>query len=198
MTAEQQARAAWYEAHDGLREFVQPFFSLDVGRRLASEACGLWVRNALDGKVPDTCAYALTFDAVSHLVIQQPGPTSLVSPGALSMRYPLSQSLLPYQLAKLYWDIWKAGQLLKWDQKIRNRASKGVSEAWPSGPVYWTSLDPLGIGPLAGPLGRRAVEVLAEHECTDNSLCNEAAEKWEAEDKRTETWFTARRLERLE
>lgn len=198
MTAEQQARAAWYEAHDGLREWVQPFLSIALGRRFASKSCGYWVRQALDGHTPQTCAYDLLFQAMRHVVGLEPGMPELGIPELLHDTPDSTRTLLPYQMSKLYWDIWKAGQLLKWDQKIRNRASKGVSEAWPSGPVYWTSLDPLGIGPLAGPLGRRAVEVLAEHECTDNSLCNEAAEKWEAEDKRTETWFTARRLEGLE
>lgn len=194
MTAEQQARAAWYEAHDALRAWVQPYMSLELGRSLASKACGFWVRKALDGDVPTTCAYALLFEAMQHVAAQNGSLAKLGVPEVLDDLPDGSRTLLPYQMSKLYWDIWNAGQLLKWDRNIRNRASKGVSASWPSGPVYWSSLDSSGIGALAESLGRRAVVVLSEHECTDCSLCNEAAEKWEAEDQRTEIWFTARRL----
>ncbi len=198
MSREEQARAVWYEAHDALREWVQPYVSVLLGRRFASEACGLWVRNAADGKVPTTCAYALVYDAMRHVLSEQPAMAELPLPAALQPPLHSSTALLPYQLSKIYWDIWKAAQLLHWDQKIRNRASKGISETWPFSPDGLTSVDIVGLSPLAAPLGRRAVAVLDEHECVDCAICNEAAVKWEDEDKRTELWFTAQRLSRKE
>ena len=198
MTREALALATWFDTHEELRGFLQPLVSIGMGRRMASDACGLWVRNAGDGKVPTTCAYALAFDAVSHVLISEPGPTELVSAAALSLLYPLPHSELPWTLAKLYWDIWKAGQLLSWDKKTVNRASKGISDHWPWGPSQYAALDPNVSSHLAKPLGRRAVEVLDEHECLDCAICTEWAEKWEAEHARTEAWITARRQQRKE
>lgn len=198
MSSEELARSIWYEVHDGLREWVQPYVSVLLGRRLASEACGLWVRNAADGKVPTTCAYALAYEAMRHVLAEQPGMIEGGLPAGLEPPMQSPTSLLPYQMSKLYWDVWKASELLHWDQKIRNRASKGVSSAWPWGPHQCAGVDVEGLSPLAGPLGRRAVAVLVEHECLDCAICTEAAVKWEDEDKRTEQYFTARRQQREE
>lgn len=198
MTAEQQARAAWYEAHDALRAWVQPHMSLEIGRSMASKACGLWVRSALDGQVPFTCAYALLFEAMQNVVAQEGSLVKLGVPEVLDELPDGSRTLLPYQMSKLYWDICKAGRLLKWDKQICNRASKAVSGSWPSGPVHWASLDPDGIGVLAKSLGRRAVVVLSEHHCLACEVCVEMAGYWDDEDQRTERWFTVRRLEKAE
>lgn len=198
MTRQQLAAAAWYEAHWELREYLENYVSIELARNVASKACGLWVRKAADGEVLTFGPYAGLYEAAQYCLGHDTGmayvehsedPYSDVKP---------STTLLPYQLAKLYTDIWSAAQLLSWDRKTVNRASKGISEVWPSNATSCMSIDPDGPGPLALALGRRAVDVLSEHRCLDCAICTEAATRWEADDRRTEEWFTARRLSRSE
>ena len=198
MNSEQQLRAAWFEAHDEVRAYLQPFASIELGRKLASQACGYWVRKAADGAVPSSCAYASLFEAAAYLLVHHPAMPCTVSEQKLHDNIPYASTLLPYQMSKLYVDVWKAGQLLGWERKLINRASKYVSEVWPSSATCHTAFDLQGLGPLAEPLARRAVAVLSEHQCLECEICDQASQRWEDEDKRTEEWFTAQRLSRLE
>jgi len=193
-----QIQAAWYAAHDAVRAYLQPFASVPLGRSLASQACGLWVRKAADGETMSSCPYAGLFEAAAHALIHLPSMPCDVDEHVLIHAIPLDNSMLPYQMSKIYVDVWKAGQLLGWEKKLINRASNYVTASWPVNPTCYATFDPNGIGPLAEPLARRAVETLDQHQCLDCTICTDASERWEDSDKATEQWFTAQRLQRKE
>lgn len=198
VTLEEQLRAVWYEAHQEIRVFAQEWTDLKVGRSVASVACALWVRHSLDGRQSHTGPYGLLYAAAYDTV--KLTPYGMLQPSAEEAEHkiPMNTTVLPYQLAKIYVDIWKAGQLLHWDRKTANRATRALSIIWPAGAESWFPLGGDEINPLAGPLARRAVETLSHHECLDCAICTEAAVRWEGADRATEEWFTARRLAKEE
>lgn len=198
MNREEQARAAWYEAHTVLREFLEPLTGMDKARELASKACGYWLQAAADGMVTPYGPYAQLYAAAIHAVQQECGVLLMATIGTLERAVPVSQTLLPYQLSKIYTDVWKAAQFLAWDRKIIHRAAKGVAQSYPDSPTTWAPLGIDWIGPLVLPLGRCAVEVLSTHECLECEICAQAAVRWEDDDSRTEKWNTNQRLARLE
>lgn len=198
MTREQQLSAAWYEAHQELRVFLEPWTYIEKARAVATASCALWVRHALDGRQyqsgPYGGLYALAYET-AKLSISGPA----LPPAEVAERLiPIDRTLLPYQLSKIHADVWKAGQFLHWDRKTANRVTRALSLIWPSSAETWAPLGPDMINPLAIPLARRAVETLNHHTCLDCAICTEAAVRWEGADRATEEWFTERRLLREE
>jgi hypothetical protein len=195
---EEQYFTAWYEAHGALRTYLEPWTDVDMARQLASTAVAVWMQSAADGEQPPSGPYAALYAAAYILL------------GSLSIRYevpddvtamqavPLNTTLLPYQLSKLYVDIWKAAQFLAWDRKTIHRVSRGLALIWPVSDSGWAPLGPVELGRLVPPLARRAVETLEHHRCLDCAICTEASLRWENADRATEEWFTERRLARME
>jgi len=198
VSREEQLRAAWYEAHQELRDFLEPYTHTDRARVIATTACALWMRKALDGYVSVTGPYGLLYVAAYEVATHAVGSTDLPEISEAEKRVPINKTLLPYQLSKIYVDCWKAGQLLSWDRKTANRATRALSLIWPVTSEGWATIGPDEINPLAVPLARRAVETLNHHECLDCSICTEAALRWEEADHATEEWFTGRRLTKEE
>lgn len=189
-----QLGAAWFEAHQELRAFLETWLDIEVARTMASRALGIWVQQALDGVEPPLGPYANLFVAAHYCLTAKidgrPGP----SREEAWLQAPMDRTLLPYQVAKIHTDLWKAGQLLAWDMRTIHRVSRGLSLVWPSSATHWTTLDPGVETKLVGSLLRCAVESLSEHRCVDCLVCAEHALRWEKADERTEQWFTARRL----
>lgn len=194
MTPEERLTAAWFEAHQELRVFLEHWTYVDKARAVATASCALWVRHALDGRVAHSGPYGLLYAAAYETAKMTVGGMDVAPPEEAERLIPLDKTLLPYQLSKIYTDCWKAGQLLHWDRKTANRATRALSMLWPTGPTGWCEIGPDKINPLAIPLARRAVETLEHHTCLDCAICTEAAVRWESADRATEEWFTARRL----
>lgn len=198
VSREEQLRAAWYEAHQELRTFLDPLTWIEKSRATATAAISLWVRRAVDGYTAPVGPYGLLYGEAFALANTLPGFSDVPDVAALYAQIPLNRSLLPYQLSKIYTDIWRAGQLLHWDRKTANRATRALSLVWPTSPRDWSLLGPDEVNPLAIPLARRAVDVLGEHTCVDCTICTEAALRWEDADRVTEAWLTNVRLKREE
>lgn len=198
MNREEQLLKAWFEAHGALRDYLEAWCDVDTARSVASSACAIWMQQAADGVAPAVGPYANLY-ACAYAVL---GPLSIrfvVPDESSALRaVPYNTTLLPYQLSKIYVDIWKAAQLLHWDRKTVHRVSRGLSLVWPVSDTGWAPLGVTELGNLVPPLTRRAVETLNHHRCLDCAICTEAAVRWEAADRSTEEWFTARRLEALE
>lgn len=198
MNRERQLRQFWFDAHQALRIYLEKWTSIEVARALASHACAIWMQHAADGLVEKVGPYVglhkAAYAVLSPLSMTYDVPTWEDAQRAIAD----SGTLLPYQAAKVYVDVWRAAQLLSWDRKTIHRASKGLSVVFPSGPTGWLPLGQADLGRLVPPLARRAVEVLETHRCLDCQICAESALRWEDADIATEQWFTARRLEREE
>ena len=186
----------WYEAHTVLREYLEQYVANDVARTLASRACSVWVQSAADGNRPQRGPYAYLYTCAIVVLQENLGMGLTIAVCDLEVAIPVSTELLPYQLAKLFTDVWKAGQLLSWDRKTIHRAAKGLSKRWPDSPSTWCELVGDEMSPLVLPLARRAVAVLSEHQCLDCQICGEAAVRWEEDDQRTEVWNANQRLAR--
>lgn len=198
MNREDQAAAAWYQAHGAIRTYLETWCDVDMARQIASSACAIWVEQAADGTQPSVGPYANLYACAIGVL----GPMSLTvevpSLEAAQDAVPLNTTLLPYQLSKIHTDVWKAGQLLHWDRKTIHRAARGLSLIWPVSDSGWAPLGVQELSPLVPPLTRRAVETLNHHRCLDCAICTEAAVRWENADAATEQWFTQRRLARKE
>lgn len=195
---DEQLSAAWYEAHSAIRVYVETWMDVDTARAVASSACAVWVQSAADGDAVQPAPYALLYGCAYILMadysMQFDRPTEADAVQAV----PLNTTLLPYQLSKIYVDIWKAAQLLHWDRKTIHRVAMGACRTWPVTAGGWAELGSQPLGKLVPPLVRRAVETLNHHRCLDCAICTEAAVRWENADRATEQWFTARRLQREE
>jgi hypothetical protein len=198
VSREEQLQTAWYEAHQELRKYLEPWTYLETARSIASVACALWVRKALDGWVSHTGPYGLLYEGAYETAKLSEAGMNVPDLAVAERTIPTHGTLLPYQLSKIYVDCWKAGQLLHWDRKTANRATRALSMIWPTTASSWAPLPPDKINPLAAPLARRAVETLNHHECLDCAICSEAAVRWESADRATEEWFTGRRLKKEE
>lgn len=198
MNREEQLRAAWYEAHQELRVFLERWTYVEKARAVATVTCALWVRHALDGRQFHTGPYAGLYAAAYETAKLSIGGMEMPDAEEAQEFIPIDATLLPYQLSKIYVDCWKAGQLLHWDRKTGNRATRSLSLIWPVSAAGWAQLGPDMINPLAVPLARRAVETLNHHQCLDCDICTEAAVRWEGADRATEEWFTTRRLSKEE
>jgi hypothetical protein len=198
VTREEQLSAAWYEAHNAIRMYAETWMDVDTSRAVASSACAVWVQAAADGGATHAAPYAnlytCTYILMANHSMQFNRPTEA---DAVAM-IPLNTTLLPYQLSKIYVDIWKAAQLLHWDRKTIHRVARGMSMIWPVSDSGWAPLGVRELGPLVPPLVRRAVETLEHHRCLDCAICTEAAVRWEDADRATEQWFTSRRLAKEE
>lgn len=198
MNREEQLRAAWYEAHQGLRDYLEPWSDIDTARRLASHACGIWVQMAADGVSlsagPYASLYACAYQTLTALSLTFEIPTDAIALSAV----PVNTTLLPYQLSKIYVDVWKAAQLLHWDRRHIHRLAVGLGTVYPVTPHDWAELGSQPLGNMVPPLARRAVEVLEDHQCLDCQICAAGALRWEDADRATERWFTDQRLEREE
>jgi hypothetical protein len=195
---EEQLRATWFEAHQELRKFLEQWTYVDKARAVATVSCSLWVRHALDGRVTHSGPYGLLYAAAYETARMTVGGMDLPAIDVAEETIPMHATMLPYQLSKIYVDCWKAGQLLRWDSKTMNRATRPLSLIWPTSASSWIELGSDKINPLAIPLARRAVETLNHHRCIDCAVCTEAAVRWEKADEATEQWFTGRRLKREE
>lgn len=194
----EQAKAAWFEAHQDVRFWLEPFLEIELANRVASRACAHWVRVALDGDQTTNGPYQDLFKLAFGAISGRPGSVDLPSWSELEQGIPYDTKLLPYQLSKLYSDFWKAGQLLKWDNKTSNRASRALVGIYPINEWQWESFHPLDTYRAAEALARCAFDVLSTHTCEDCTTCIEHAERWENADACTEAWFTGRRLARKE
>lgn len=195
---EEQAFTAWYEAHQGLRTYLEAWMNVEQARQLASSATAIWMQQAADGVEPSVGPYAnlyaCAYAAMGPLSITFELPDDVTAMEAI----PINTTLIPYQLSKLFVDIWKASQLLSWDRKTIHRVARGLALIWPVSDSGWAPLGVVDLGKLVPPLVRRAVETLEHHRCLDCAICTEAALRWENADRATEEWFTERRLTRTE
>lgn len=198
MTREEQLAAAWYEAHQEVRTYLEPALGADQARVSASVACALWFQNAADGGNPATGPYGHLFAAAFYTAQQVAQGLATLDQVAMDKRIGIDRTLLPYQLSKIHTDIWKTAQLLHWDRKTVHRVSIGLSLVWPVSDSGWAPLGTRELSPLVLPLFRRAVETLTHHTCLDCAICTEGAVRWEDADRATEQWFTGRRLAKEE
>jgi len=194
----EQLQTAWWNAHQELREYVEPFVTIDQARHVASLAVGYWVEMAADGHQPATGPYGQLFAAAYGCIKAITAMTDEDSIEKMEDRVPADNSMLPYQLSKIYVDIWKASQLLSWDRKTIHRLGRGAAVVWPVSDGGWAELGVTPLGKLVPPLVRRAVEVLDLHQCIGCNICAQAALRWEQADSHTEAWATNRRLKREE
>lgn len=198
MTRAELLMTAWYEAHQELRTFMRPYCDEEIGRRLASTAFALWTGLAADGYQPKVGPYGQLFASCYAAAKPVLGTMLLDDDVAIEARVPLDSSMLPYQLSKIYVDIWRAAQLLSWDRKTRNRAARGFGLVYPVLQGGWAQLGSQPVGKLWPPLLRRALDVLEQHQCLDCTICGQGALRWETADANTEAWSTDRRLRREE
>jgi len=184
---------AWWDAHQELRVFLARWVTADQALPMASVACGWWIERAADGEQPSTGPYVALYASAVAVVNLDIGMGGSIPLDIAAIHIPVSTSLLPYQLSKIHADIWKAGQLLRWDRKTIRRVSKGITRVWPVSPGGWAEMGLEPLGNLVPPLVRRAVAVLDEHECLDCKICEETAVRWENADTRTDEWFAGAR-----
>lgn len=194
----EQAKAVWFDAHQDVCHWLEPFLEFELARRVASRAAAKWVRCALDGEQGRHGPYEGLFLLAFGSIAGRSGSVDLPSWDELHEAIPYDTKLLPYQLCKLYTDIWQAGQLLKWDHKTSNRVSRALAEVYPVTQWQWEHLDPEQSHQAAHALASCAFDVLSTHVCEDCPICLEHATRWENADACTEAWFTGRRLARKE
>jgi len=198
VTREEKLSAVWYEAHMGLREYLEAWVDVDTARTAASKACAIFVEQAADGmqlKVgPYGQLYAAAYACIGPLSMRFEIPSDEIAQAAV----PAHARRLPYDLSKVYTDVWKASQLLHWDRKTIHRVTRGLALTWPVSDSGWAELGVTPLGNLVPPLVRRAVETLDHHRCLDCKICTEAAVRWEYGDNCTEAWLTARRVAKEE
>lgn len=190
----EQAKTAWYEAHQEITTFLLNWVGPSTAKVLASGSCGLWIRRAMDGFDTTTGPYGLLYAIAYELVKLSPNGMFVPNEYKAQDFIPLDTRLLPYQLSKLYVDSWKAARLLGWDRQTINRVTRALSAAWPTSQWEWAELEPEMISRLAPGLASCAFDVLSVHECLDCDICSEASARWEQGDIVTERWFTGRRL----
>lgn len=198
MILEDRLQAAWFEAHQELRVWLEQWMYVEKARMVATVSCALWVRHALDGQVAYLGPYGLLYVAAYETAKLSVGGADMPEAKVAEQSIPMHATMLPYQLSKIYVDCWKAGQLLHWDRKTGNRVTRALSLIWPTTASSWAPLGQDQVNPLAVPLARRAVETLGHHTCVDCAICTEAAVRWEKADETTEAWFTGRRLQKEE
>lgn len=194
MSRTEQLQAAWFEAHQELREFLSQWTYEEQARQIASTACSYWVQRAADGEQPETGPYVALYASAVAVLNQTSFAAATIPLDLAAAAIPTDRTLLPYQLSKIHTDVWMAGQLLSWDRKTIHRLARSLVHVYPAFGGRPVEMVAAFSNKLALPLLRRAVEVLDEHKCLDCKICGESAVRWEDADRRTEEWFTGARL----
>lgn len=188
--------ALWYQVFWLLHNFLCEFVDAEDVRPYAAKACSLWFQNAADGVETTQGTYRALWAAAEHVIAEANPMSMLGRVDDVESGIPLDKGRLPCESASLYAAIWQSAQLAGWDRATIHRISKRISKLIPCDVDAWHELE---VAPLDDPvarLARRAFDVMYEHECVNNPICDRSAEIWAREDRMNDRWIENERLAR--
>lgn len=186
----------WYDAYWLIHRFLWPYVGPDWCGEAASRTCSLWFQNAADGVESSQGAYRALFGAAEY-VMTHLDPGHLLGLAAdMEASIPLDQGTLPCDLSRLYAAIWQAAQQAQWDRATIHKLAKRISSLVPTSSDEWYETESVPFDDPVARLARRAFDVMYEHECVDNPICDQSGVIWEREDTRSQAWIETERLAR--
>lgn len=186
----------WCQVFWLLHSFLYEFVNAEDVRPYAAKACSLWFQNAADGVETTQGTYRALWAAAEHVMAEANPMSMLGRADDVESRIPLDKSPMPFESASLYASIWQAAQLAGWDRATIHRISKRISKLIPSDLDAWYELEVVPLDDPVARLARRAFDVMYEHECVNNPICDRAAEIWAREDRMNDRWIENERLAR--
>lgn len=186
----------WYHAYWLVHRFLMGYLDSEQCGAAASRTCSLWFQNAADGVESSEGAYRALFAAAEY-VMTHVDPGHLLGLSAdMEASIPLDQGTLPYHMSSLYASIWQAAQLCQWDRATIHKIAKRISGLVPTDNDEWYETEPVPFDDPVARLARRAFDVMYEHDCVDNPICDQSGVIWEREDTRSQAWIETERLAR--
>jgi len=186
----------WYRAYWLVHPVICGYIDAAYATAAASKACSLWFQMAADGQESTDGAYRALFAAVQHVLVQADPMHLLGSADDFDAAIPLTTGTLPCDLSRLYAAIWQSAQQNEWDRATIHRIAKRLSKMVPYDSDEWYETEPPPLDDPVARLARRAFDVMHEHECTDNPICEQSSRIWEREDKASTRWIETERLAR--
>jgi len=188
--------AIWYRAYWQVYAFLDKYLYPEQCHSATARACSLWVRQALDGVETANGCYRSLWAAAEHVLMQLDPAHLLSNPMEFQERIPLNTDTLACDMSRLYAAIWQAGRQGEWDRATIHKVSKRLSSLVPTSVDEWRNTLPAPIDDPVARLVRRAFDVMHEHECVDNPICNQSGVIWEREDQASQRWIETERLAR--
>lgn len=188
--------AIWYRAYWAVFTFLDKYLYAEQCHNAAARACSLWVQQALDGVETANGCYRSLFAAAEHVLMQLDPAHLLGDPQEFQERIPLDTGTLACDMSRLYAAIWQAGRQGEWDRATIHKVAKRLSSLVPTSEDEWRNTEPAPIDDPVARLVRRAFDVMHEHECVDNPICDQSGLIWEREDTCSQAWIENERLAR--